>query len=264
MRIFSHTCSNTEIVCALGFGDCLVGVDDDSDYPPEVVQKLPKAGRDLDLQVDEVRGLKPDLVLSSLTVPGHEKVVAELESTGLEILVCDPISLDDIYADIRRIARRLGVPERAEALVASMQAAMPVVQVEHARPKILVEWWPKPVIAPAKDSWVTDLIARAGGVNPWGAEALRSQPLTLERVQQAAPDIIVMSWCGVKVAKYRPELVRRRDGYADIPAVKNDRIFAISEEFLGRPGPRVVQGYRKLREAILAVSTGVPIGTHKT
>lgn len=252
MRIFSHTCSNTEIVCALGFGDCLVGVDDDSDYPPEVVDKLPRAGRDLDLQVDKVRALKPDLVLTSLTVPGHEKIVAELETTELEILVCDPISLDDIYADIRRIAQLLGVPDRAEALIASMDAAMPAVEVaQKERPKILVEWWPKPVIAPGEHSWVTDLIERAGGLNPWGSEALRSQPLGVERVQEAAPDIIVMSWCGVKVEKYRPELVRKRDGYSQIPAIKNDHIYAISEEFLGRPGPRVVQGYQKLREAIL-------------
>lgn len=57
IRIFSHTCSNTEIVCALGLGDWLVGVDDDSDYPPEVVDALPKAGRDLDLQVDAVLGV---------------------------------------------------------------------------------------------------------------------------------------------------------------------------------------------------------------
>ena len=104
MRIFSHTCSNTEIVCALSCAPMLVGVDADSDHPPEAIAGLPKAGRDLDLDADAVLGLEPDLVLTSLTVPGHERVVAALQAAGLRTLVCDPQSLDDVYGDIRRIA----------------------------------------------------------------------------------------------------------------------------------------------------------------
>lgn len=254
MRIFSHTCSNTEIVCALGLSDWLVGVDDDSDYPPEVVDKLPKAGRDLDLQVDKVLALEPDLVLSSLTVPGHELVVEELEQAGLDTLVCDPTSLEDIYGDIRRIAQRLAVAERAEALIRSMKAQMPAVEVSAPRPKILVEWWPKPVIAPAQLSWVSDMIALAGGENPWADDPVKSQPLTSEAIQAVAPEIVVMSWCGVKVEKYRPEIVRGREGWESMPAIKNDQVYAISEEFMGRPGPRVVQGYQQLREAIIAAN----------
>jgi iron complex transport system substrate-binding protein len=80
MRIVSHTCSNTEIVCALGCGDRLVGVDADSDHPPEAVARLPKLGRDLELDVAAVRALRPDLVLTSQTVPGHERTVAALRS----------------------------------------------------------------------------------------------------------------------------------------------------------------------------------------
>ena len=55
-----------------------------------------------------------------------------------------------------------------------------------------------------------------------------------------------MSWCGVKVENYRAELVRRRPGWQALPAVRNDQIHAISEEFLGRPGPRLLQGYQAL------------------
>ena len=93
LRVFSHTCSNTEIVCALGCAALLVGVDSDSDYPPEVVAGLPKTGRDLDLDISAVLALRPDLVLTSLTVPGHEKVVAALRAAGLHVLVCDPCLL---------------------------------------------------------------------------------------------------------------------------------------------------------------------------
>lgn len=253
MRVFSHTCSNTEIVCALGCAQMLVGVDADSDYPPEVVAGLPKTGRDLDLDIAAVQALQPDLVLTSLTVPGHEKVVAALRAAGLQVLVCDPQSLDDVHADIRRIADALGVPARGAALVAEMEAVMPQVERAGPRPAVLVEWWPKPIIVPARHSWVTDLIWRAGGHNPWGEVEAKSLPMEHAQACAAMPDVVVMSWCGVKEANYRADVVLRRDGWQDVPAVAHGRVHAISEAYLGRPGPRLVEGYRRLREAIAAV-----------
>jgi iron complex transport system substrate-binding protein len=249
MRLFSHTCSNTEIVCALGCAALIVGIDTDSDYPPEVVAPLPKLGRDLDLDVAGVLALQPDLVLTSLTVPGHERIVAELEAAGVRTLVCDPLSLEDIYGDIRRIAQALDVAERGEQLVAQMRAAMPRVTVPHP-PKVLIEWWPKPVIAPARQSWASDLVALAGGVNPWATVEAKSAPLEDAQIIAAAPDAVVMSWCGVKQENYRAEVVRRRPGWENVPAVRHERIVPITEAWLGRPGPRLVEGYRALRAVI--------------
>ncbi|MBN8714465.1 MAG: ABC transporter substrate-binding protein [Xanthomonadales bacterium] len=254
MRIVSHTCSNTEIVNALGCADQLVGVDADSDYPPEVVATLPRLGRDLNLDVEAVRRLAPDLVLTSLTVPGHERVVAALHTAGLQTLVCDPQSLEDVYADIRRIAAALGVAERGAALVASMQAAMPAATPPGLRPRVLVEWWPKPVIAAARRSWVNDIIHLAGGGNPWGEVDTKSVPLEYADAAAQQPDIVVMSWCGVKVEHYRADKVRSRPGWDQVPAVAHDRVVPISEAYLGRPGPRLVEGYRQLRAAIAAMA----------
>lgn len=250
MRVVSHTCSNTEIVCALGCAAYLVGVDQDSDFPAEVVGPLPKLGRDLSLDIPAVKALHPDLVLSSQTLPGHETLVAQLQAENLPTLVCEPLSLDDVYADIRRIAQALDVASRGEALIAEMQQAMPAVPVVSDAPKVLVEWWPKPVIAPTRDSWATDLIERAGGCNPWRDVAGKSVPLTDAQVLSAAPDIVVMAWCGVPLHNYRSEIVRRRAGWEEVPAVRHDRIHAITEAWLGRPGPRLVEGYRALRELI--------------
>lgn len=249
MRVFSHTCSNTEIVCALGCAQMIVGIDTDSDYPPEIVGPLPKLGRDLDLAAERVKDLKPDLVLTSLTVPGHERIVDALRADGLPMLVIDPLSLDDVYANIIEIAEALGVLSRGRALVAQMQAQMLPVE-RSLRPRVLVEWWPKPVIAPAHDSWINGLIELAGGENPWKGSTGKSVPLEDAAVVEAAPDAIVMSWCGVKVQNYRADVVARRPGHDTIPAVRNNRIHAISEEFLGRPGPRLVKGYRALRDII--------------
>lgn len=249
MRVVSHTCSNTEIVCALACGHLLVGVDNDSDFPPEIVQALPQLGRDLNLEVDRVRALKPDLVLSSLTLPGHAGIVEQLQADGLHTLVCEPCSLEDVYTDIQRIAEALDVPARGRALVQTMRDAMPQQQRANP-PKLLVEWWPKPVIAPTQQSWATDLIVLAGGCNPWANIVAKSQPLTDTQILSAAPDAIVMSWCGIAEKNYRAEIVRRRPGWHALAAVQAGRIHAITEAWLGRPGPRLVEGYRALRRVV--------------
>jgi iron complex transport system substrate-binding protein len=251
VRIVSHTCSNTEIVCALGAGGMLVGVDTDSDFPPETVARLPKLGRDLELDVAQVQALRPDLVLTSLTVPGHERIVAALKAAGLPVLVIDPIGLDGVTDSIVQVAEALGLLKRGRSLVARMQAEMPAVAPRGAaRPKVLVEWWPKPVIAPARQSWVNDLLRLAGGLNPFESRDGKSVELADADVLAAAPDAVVMSWCGVKEDKYHAHVVARRQGWGEVPAVKHARIFPVTEAWLGRPGPRLVEGYRALARIV--------------
>lgn len=252
MRIVSHTCSNTEIVCALGAADLLVGVDTDSDFPAAVVGRLPQLGRDLALDVDAVRKLRPDLVLTSLTVPGHERIVEALRDQGIQLYVADPQSLDDVFNDVRAIGALIDRAAAADALIESMQAAMPRRELP-ARPSILIEWWPKPVIAPAARSWATDVLALAGGRNPWAGTDEKS--VSLEAGDVPAVDGIAISWCGVPEHKYRPEVVARRDGWSSVPAVKHARIVPITEAWLGRPGPRLVHGYRALAELVDACLT---------
>lgn len=253
MRIVSHTCSNTEIVCALGCARDLVGVDTDSDFPPETVERLPKLGRDLELDVAAVEKLRPDLVLTSLTVPGHEKIVDALRAAQLPVLVIDPIGLHGVYDSIASIAEALGVLKRGRGLIAKMQTDMPPVEVHGERPKILVEWWPKPVIAPARLSWINDLVRLAGGVNPFETLNGKSAEIPDAAALAAAPDAVVMSWCGVKEDKYHAHVVSRRPGWEDVPAIRNQKIFPVTEAFLGRPGPRLVEGYRALCEVLARV-----------
>lgn len=253
MRIVSLACSNTEIVCALGLGDCLVGVDDHSDHPPDVVAPLPRLGPDLSIAVDRVLALEPDVVLASLTLPGHERVVDRIAAAGLAHVAPDPQSLLDVYRDVRDIAALLGVPERGEAVVREMQQALIPREIGW-RPAVLVEWWPKPVIVPGRRSWVTDVIALAGGANPWALRDVRSTPISDDEAIDAAPDIVVVSWCGVPFHRYRLDVVAKRARWASLPALRDGRIVPISEAFLGRPGPRLVDGYRQLCAAIDAVA----------
>jgi len=258
MRIVSLACSNTEIVHALGCGHLLVGVDDHSDWPPALVDPLPKVGPDLDIDVERVADLEPDLVLATLTVPGHERVVERLEAAKLPFVAPEPTSIPDVYRDIRDIGELLGVTHRAEALVAQMRAELgdgsaPGAVSDRDGPSILIQWWPKPVITPGRLSWAHEAVLRAGGRTPIGDEEVKSRPITNEEVVALAPDAIVLSWCGVHPDKYRPEVVLENPDFADVPAVRNRQVHCIGEPFLGRPGPRLVEGVRALRQVVEAV-----------
>ena len=190
MRIVSLACSNTEIVCALGCADLLVGVDDHSDFPVDVVAPLPKVGPDLEIDVERVSALEPDLVLATLTVPGHERVVERLDAAGLPYIAPEPVSLTDVYADVRDIGARLGVPDRAERLVEEMQSEL------------------------------------------------------------NAPDAVVLSWCGVHPDKYRPDVVLEKPAWAGLEFVQKGRVYCVGEPFLGRPGPRLVDGVKAMRTIV--------------
>jgi iron complex transport system substrate-binding protein len=261
MRVVSLACSNTEIVCALGCADQLVGVDDHSDHPEEVVAALPRVGPDLQIDVDAVAALEPDLVLATLTVPGHEEVVERLEAAGLPFIAPEPTSIEDVYGDIRRIGAHLAagdsaVHDRAEALVAEMRRAMaggPESDGPDDAPTILVQWWPKPVITPGRRSWAADVIRAAGGRAALGHEDHKSRPMSDEEVAQLSPDAVVLSWCGVHPDKYRPDVVLHNETWSDLPFVREGHVYCVGEPFLGRPGPRLVEGVRMLREIVGAL-----------
>ncbi len=256
VRVVALTCSNTEIVCALGCEDLLVGVDEHSDYPADVVARLPRVGPDLGIDIERVAELKPDLVLASLTVPGHEHIVDALREKGLPFIAPEPTSIGDVFEDVRLIADRLGVPERAEPLVARMRAELTPAQAPAVRPKILVEWWPRPVIVPGRDSWVNQLLDVAGATNPLGERDVKSTPITDDEAVAMNPDAVVISWCGVKREKYRPSVVYEREAWSNIPAVKCRRVYCVSEAYLGRPSPRLVDGARALRSIVADLSAG--------
>lgn len=250
MRIVAHTCSNTEIVCALGRSDWLVGVDDHSDHPADVVQGLPRIGADLDVDIERIRALEPDLVITSLTVPGHEQCLERLQAAGLPLLVTSPHSLADVADDILRIGKAIDANREARQLAKRFRETLDRPSLPGNPVPVLVEWWPKPVIVPGRKSWVNEMLALAGAVNPWAGEEVASLSITPEQARQGAPEIIVMSWCGVNEEKYRPHVVRRREGWQTVPAVAGNRIHAISEAWLGRPGPRLLEGIEKLRTLV--------------
>lgn len=239
VRLASLTCSNTEILVALGLADRIVAVDDHSDAPE--IQHVPRVGPDLGIDVHRLVGQAPDLVLASLSVPGMERVVDAVRETGLPVLVLDPTSWHDVHANIRNVAEATGVTERAEPLIQGMQAEVHALRASFpVPPRVAVEWWPRPVIVAARHSWVTDMLRDLGAVNAFEHLDARSQPISVDDLRAARPDLLVISWCGVR--KLRPEVAEARG--LGIPVV------CIPESGLGRPGPRLIEGYRALAAAL--------------
>ena len=252
MRLISLTCSNTEILWSLGLLDFVVGVDSNSDFPAQVGQ-LERVGPDLQIDLEKVEQLRPDLVLASLSVPGMERVVEGLEKRKIPHLVLDPQTLAEVYTDIETVAKILGVELQGQHVVRAMKWMIAQARGQLPQwvrpPKVMVEWWPKPMIAACRDSWVTQMLAVLGAENAFAQIPARSKPLTAEEVEAAQPDLIAVSWCGVK--KLRPEIVLKRE--LAIPAIHNKQVFALEEAYLGRPGPRLAEGVKKLSDLLLNV-----------
>lgn len=106
------------------------------------------------------------------------------------------------------------------------------------------------MIAPGARSWVTDLLSAVGGRNVLADDDCKSRPLTDDEVRELAPDAIVISWCGVAPEKYRPDVVLQKGVWQDLDAVAKGRVYCVPEAYLGRPGPRLVDGARALREIV--------------
>lgn len=249
MRLASLVCSNTEILEVLGLLGQVVAVDSHSDSAG--LEQAVRLGPDQDIDLAKLVAARPDLVLASLSVPGLERVVAAVSEAGLRVLVLDPISPQDIAADIRQVAQACGCPERGETEAERFLAALEEIARESRvalqpwprPPRVMVEWWPRPIIAATRDSWVTQMLRDLGACNALAERPGRSRPLTLDEVRAAAPDLMTCSWCGVR--KLRPEVMKARGLGA--------AVVCIPESGLGRPGPRLIEGMSALAAALAAL-----------
>lgn len=253
MRVVSICPSNTEILWVLGLTEHLVGLDRSSDFPPEI-HRLPRVGPDLSVDVEKIEGLKPDLVLSSLSVPGMEKNLHNLDALGIPHYVVDDRSLHDVYRSIVAIGRMFGVGKRAEQVVTDMKHRLDRVAQQSTRfprrARVYLEWWPKPLIVPGRVCWTTEMIELAGGEALYRHLDVRSAPVDPADVVRRAPDVVLTCWCGVPHGNQRPGRVSERPGWDRVPAVVTGHVWAAEECFFGRPGPRLVEGVEWLHERL--------------
>ena len=250
-RLITLAPSNAEVVHALACFDRVVACEDSSDHPPRT-QEIPRLGPDLGPDLDRVAELEPDLVVSSLSVPGMERIVTGLRARALPQVVLAPRSLGDVCADVRTVAALLGVPEAGVRVVADIDAQRAALEADRSSDPVPVylEWWPKPMFTPGIDCFSNELIALAGGRNVFGDRPGSSLQIESEELLSANPGVCFVSWCGVAEAKLDPQNLIGRPGLQSLSAAQQGHVYALDEQFSGRPGPRMLEAARRMATKI--------------
>jgi iron complex transport system substrate-binding protein len=248
-RVITLAPSNAELVDALDAFDRVVACEDSSDTPADVA-RCERLGPDLAPDLDRVAALEPSLVVSSLTVPGMERIVTGLRARGVPQVVSAPRGVAEVITDLQRLGAAMGVDAgpavlRIHAEHDALRADPPAVPA-----RVYLEWWPRPMYTPGRACFSNELVELGGGVNVFRDRDGSSIEITAEDLVAADPDACFVSWCGVAAHKLDPESVGRRPGLGALRAVREGRVFALDERFSGRPGPRMLETSRRIRAAL--------------
>ncbi|MDF2719071.1 MAG: cobalamin-binding protein [Paenibacillus sp.] len=249
MRIVSLCPSNTELLGFMGLDKHIVGVDKYSDWP-SAVDKLPRLGSDMNIDMDAVEALRPDLVIASLTVPGMEKNIDGLKERSLPYITLRPKSLNDIADNMITVGEALDEPDRARS-ARSRYEDMLAHYAELSRrctdkPSLYWEWWPKPVFTPGGGNWLTEISTLAGAENVFASDERASVKTDWDEVVGRDPDYILLAWVGVRDQLVKPESVGKRPGSERMRAVAEQRVRVMEESLYCRPSPLLIAGLRKL------------------
>lgn len=243
-RIVSLAPSVTSILVALGARRNLIGV---SKWCTDVadVRGLPRVGDCWRLEVDEVKKLRPTIVIGS--VPYKPEVVAKLLELPAAFLATNPRSLADIEADIRMLARITDRSSAGETLIRKMRRAFSQVaqQVRRTKtkPRVYCEAWPHPRIA--SPPWVGALVEIAGGRMVPAA----GKRITDEAVARAKPEVIVLAWAATG-DRAKPSKALQNPAWQNVPAIRSGRVIVVRDEWLNTPGPPLMRGAVALLRAI--------------
>jgi iron complex transport system substrate-binding protein len=256
-RIVSLAPSNTEIVCALGACDSLVGVPEyQVGYPADVAETV----ADLPIVVsfgpvdrEAIVATEPDLVVAAGNELTSSEDIDALADLGLPVIVLYPESLDEVSTDIELVGQALNAQAEAATVTASMADTIDQVEAavsgeDEPRTFYEVSVFEGTIYTAGKDSFLASLIETAGG-NPITGDAATTA-IALEDLVTADPELIVLG-----DAAYDPTItaktVAQRDGWASMTAVAEDRVVPLPEDILiTRPGPRIVEGLEALARVI--------------
>ncbi len=266
-RIVSLAPSATSILFALGVQRQLVGVTRwCKDVAP--VNGLPELGDCWRGDPDKVAALRPNLVIGS--VPYNPEVVRGLLRRGLTFLMMNPRTLADVFSDIEHLGRLLGREKQAAKVTRNMRGRIDRIAARALhpaargsgqapnggnRPKVYCESWPKPrLVSPA---WVEELVELAGGRFVPRAKSPTERAVSDAAVRRARPDVVILGWaaCGLRVDGSK---VLSRPGWSKLPAVRNGRVFVVSDEALNTPGPPLAGGLELLARIIHPEIFGQP------
>lgn len=276
MRICSLLPSATEMLYALGLGDCIAGVTHECDFPPEAASKpaliRPRidaraAPAEIDRQVSElvargesiyavdadlIAALSPDLIvtqdLCQVCAASPDDLATALARLPKmpQVLSLTPHSLADVWNDIRRLGEITRRREQAEALAAKLQRQVAEVGEQAARarsrPRVLCLEWLDPYYVAGH--WVPEMVDAAGGEDVLGCAGHPSFPVTSEEIAESRADVVVIMPCGYNVERAAAESCAMKipEILKSSPASR-ERMFAVhANSYFSRPGPRLADG----------------------
>ena len=266
--------SSTEMLFALGVGDSVVAVTHECDYPPAAAERphltrsaigegLSAAEIDAAVRERTERGqalyeldegklaeLEPDLIVTQavceVCAVAYDDVVAAAERlpSRPQVISLDPSTLDEVLADIPRLAAAAGVPEAGATLAegAARRIEAVVAAVEGAgRPRVAALEWLDPVFVAGH--WVPQMVELAGGEDVLGLAGERSRTVEWAELAAAQPQLVVAMPCGYGTERAAAEALERHDRLAALGA----RLAAVdASSYFSRPGPRLVEGIELL------------------
>ncbi|MBH9580856.1 ABC transporter substrate-binding protein [Staphylococcus felis] len=251
-RIISLMPSNTEILYELGLGDAVIGVSTVDDYPKEVKDKMQFDAMNLDKEA--LIKAQPDLILAHETQKASQgKVLESLEKSGIHVeYVKDAQSIHEMYDTFEDIGQLTGEEKEADALVKETQKHIKAVVEEipqaQTKPSVFIEVSSEPEIyTVGNHTFLNDMLKQLKSKNVF-SDVDNWPKVSKEQVIQKNPDVMV-SISGTSNKEYQKE-VEERSGFEVVNAVKNQRVVAVNDDLLSRPGPRLDDGLKKLRDAI--------------
>ncbi|HXG34754.1 MAG TPA: cobalamin-binding protein [Bryobacteraceae bacterium] len=285
MKIVSLLPSATEIVCALGLGDALVGVTHECDYPP-FVSDLPKVTRtripadvssgEIDRMVREQRQsghalytldlatlerLEPDLILTQAlcgvcAVAEEEVQAAACRLPGRpRVINLEPRRFADVLASIRLVAEAAGVDSRAGELIARLESRVDAVRdrtrrVRSRRRVAFLEWLEPPFCS---GHWTPELVEWAGGVDVLGRAGQPSRMVGWDEVLAGEPELVFIACCGFGVERTLQDVMRLKEvpEWRRLAIVGAGRVYVTDgSQYFSRPGPRLVDSLEILAHAL--------------
>ncbi len=285
-RIVSLIASATEIVCALGMEDRLVGRSHECDFPTSVrrlpVCTAPKfdiegTSGDIDRRVKDVldegvsvyrvdapllKELRPTVIVTQShchVCAVSERDVRTAIGDGLEnkpkIVSLSPNALADVWTDIERVATALEIPDRGKELVDSLKARLTAIAEKTRslpnRPTVACVEWIEPLMAAG--NWMPELVDIAGGADVFGKPGTHAPPLAWDQFRNANPEVIVVMPCGFDIPRTVADMpiLARQSGWQTLRAVQAGRVFvADGNQYFNRPGPRLVESAEILAEIL--------------
>jgi len=291
MRVVSLLASATEIVCALGSGDSLVGRSHECDNPPWV-RSLPPctepafdisvSSREIDAEVnrrirsgeplyqihtDLIPALMPDLVIAQAHCGVCAVTPGDVERSGCDtlagrVLALSAGSLKDILESIRQIAQAIGRESEGRALVYSERQRLEAVRMRTAgrrRPSVVVLEWVDPIFA--MGNWGPELVEIANGDLRLGSPGHHSRAIPAELLREANPEYLIVAPCGFNLDRAVAEraVMEAYPWWLSLSAVRTGKVaFADGNLFFNRSGMTVSQTAEILAEMLHGETFGAP------